>query len=75
MSVHSRGVGGFRLLAVGSQGDLKLLEVRAEWSAFTSVLCVCEYPADRLLQTIRDQDPSEYQNRLDHPRLLTCRIS
>uniref|UniRef100_A0AAX7SHH3 Spatacsin C-terminal domain-containing protein n=1 Tax=Astatotilapia calliptera TaxID=8154 RepID=A0AAX7SHH3_ASTCA len=58
VSVHSRGVGGFRLLAVGSQGDLKLLEVRAERSAFTSVLCVCEYPADRLLQTIRDQDPS-----------------
>uniref|UniRef100_A0A669F7L2 SPG11 vesicle trafficking associated, spatacsin n=1 Tax=Oreochromis niloticus TaxID=8128 RepID=A0A669F7L2_ORENI len=57
VSVHSRGVGGFRLLAVGSQGDLKLLEVRAERSAFISVLCVCECPADRLLQTVRDQDP------------------
>ncbi|KAL4003977.1 malate synthase [Sarotherodon galilaeus] len=57
VSVHSRGVGGFRLLAVGSQGDLKLLEVRAERSAFISVLCACECPADQLLQTVRDQDP------------------
>ncbi|XP_038561946.1 spatacsin-like [Micropterus salmoides] len=56
-SVHSRGVSSFRLLAVGSQCDLKLLEVEAERSASVSLLCVSECPADRLLQTVREQDP------------------
>ncbi|XP_056243814.1 spatacsin isoform X2 [Seriola aureovittata] len=56
--VHSQGVGSFRLLAVGSQCDLKLLEVEAERSASVSLLCVSECPADRLLQTVREQDHS-----------------
>lgn len=56
VSFRSRGVSSFRLLAVGCHGDLKLLEVKAERSAFVAVLRACECPADRLLQTIRDQD-------------------
>ncbi|GAA6229551.1 spatacsin-like [Lates japonicus] len=51
-------VSSFRLLAVGSQFDLKLLEVVAERSPSISLLCVSECPADRLLQTIREQDHS-----------------
>ncbi|XP_059190874.1 spatacsin [Centropristis striata] len=56
VSVHGRAVSSFRLLAVGSQCDLKLLEVEAERSASISVLSVCECPAGRLLQTVREQD-------------------
>uniref|UniRef100_UPI0037E77A2A spatacsin n=1 Tax=Semicossyphus pulcher TaxID=241346 RepID=UPI0037E77A2A len=56
VSVHSRGASSFRLLAVGSQCELKLLEVEAERSASTSLLCVSERPADRLLQTVTEQD-------------------
>ncbi|XP_070687544.1 spatacsin [Pempheris klunzingeri] len=47
---------GCRLLAVGSQGDLKLLQVEAERSAPVSLLCVSECPADRLLQTVAARD-------------------
>lgn len=61
MAVHSRSISSFRLLAVGAHGDLKLLEVEAERSASISLHRVCEYPADRLLQTVRDQDPGQYQ--------------
>ncbi|XP_074533842.1 spatacsin [Halichoeres trimaculatus] len=53
---HSRGVSTFRLLAVGSQCELKLLEVEAERSASISLLCVCECSAEHLLQTIREKD-------------------
>ncbi|XP_070763386.1 spatacsin [Enoplosus armatus] len=56
VSVHSRGISSFRLLAVGSQCDLKLLEVEAERSASISLLCVSECLADCLLQTVREQD-------------------
>ncbi|KAG7215186.1 hypothetical protein INR49_022720 [Caranx melampygus] len=55
---HSQAGGSFRLLAVGSQFDLKLLEVEAERSASISLLCVCECPAERLLQAVTDQDHS-----------------
>ena len=51
--------GGFRLLAVGSQWDLKLLEVETERSASISAPCVSECPADRLLQTVRQHDDGE----------------
>uniref|UniRef100_A0A3Q3EM06 SPG11 vesicle trafficking associated, spatacsin n=1 Tax=Labrus bergylta TaxID=56723 RepID=A0A3Q3EM06_9LABR len=54
--VHGRGVSSFRLLSVGSQFDLKLLEAEAERSTSVSLLCVCECPADRLLQTAREHD-------------------
>ncbi|XP_076027828.1 spatacsin isoform X2 [Genypterus blacodes] len=53
---EARAVSSFRLLAVGSQFDLKLLEVEAERSASITPLCVSECPADRLLQTLRDQE-------------------
>ncbi|XP_026166506.1 spatacsin [Mastacembelus armatus] len=49
-------VSSFRLLAVGAQCDLKLLEVEAERPAAVSVLCVSGCPADLLLQTVREQD-------------------
>ncbi|XP_073327338.1 spatacsin [Pagrus major] len=55
--VHSRSLSSFRLLAVGAQGDLKLLEVEAERSASISLRRVCECPAGRLLQAVREQDP------------------
>ncbi|XP_026220471.1 spatacsin isoform X2 [Anabas testudineus] len=58
VSVHSRGVCSFRLLAVGSQWHLRLLEVEAEHSACISLLQVSECPGDRLLQTVREQDSS-----------------
>ncbi|XP_041795524.1 spatacsin isoform X2 [Chelmon rostratus] len=56
--VCSRGNSSFRLLAVGGQWDLKLLEVEAERSASIALHSVCECPADRLLQIIREQDHS-----------------
>lgn len=56
----------FRLLAVGSEFDLKLLEVEAERSPSISLLCVSECPADRLLQTVREQEHSEYHNQTPH---------
>ncbi|XP_008279865.1 spatacsin [Stegastes partitus] len=58
VTVHSQGVSSFRLLAVGSDCDFKLLEVEGERSACVSLLCVAKHPADRLLQTIREQDHS-----------------
>ncbi|KAM7003157.1 spatacsin isoform 2-T2 [Tautogolabrus adspersus] len=54
--VHGRSVSSFRLLSVGAQFDLKLLEVEAERPTSVSLLCVCECPADRLLQTVREHD-------------------
>ncbi|XP_067348995.1 spatacsin isoform X2 [Channa argus] len=56
--VPSRGVNSFRLLTVGSQWDLKLLDVEAERSASISLLHVSDCPVDRLLQTVRKQDRS-----------------
>ncbi|XP_069570605.1 spatacsin [Brachyistius frenatus] len=50
--------GGFRLLAVGCEWDLQLLEVEADRGASVTPLCVSEYPAERLLQTVREHDPS-----------------
>lgn len=48
-----------RLLVVGSQFNLRLLEVEAKLSASISLLCVCECPAERLLQAVRGQDHGE----------------
>nr|XP_046249674.1 spatacsin isoform X2 [Scatophagus argus] len=61
--------GGCRLLAVGAQCDLKLLRVEAERSASISLLLVSECPAERLLQTIRQQDHSVCE--LQSVRLLS----
>ncbi|CAN9499040.1 unnamed protein product [Ophioblennius macclurei] len=48
----------FRLLAVGSQLDLNLLEVEAEPDVSGSLRCMCELSAERLLQTCREENPS-----------------
>ncbi|XP_028287766.1 spatacsin isoform X2 [Parambassis ranga] len=58
LTLHSQGVSRFKLLAVGSQCDLKLLEVEAERSTLISLRCVSESPADCLLQTVRKLDQS-----------------
>lgn len=63
--VRLRG-GRLRLLAVGSQWDLKLLQVDTEGAASVSLLHLQDCPTDRLLQTVREQDPSEY------PRVCVC---
>lgn len=61
VSVHGRSSGGgFRLLAVEDQWDLKLLEAEAERSVSISLVSACECPAHRLLQAIREQDQGEY---------------
>ncbi|XP_037539687.1 spatacsin [Nematolebias whitei] len=52
---HSRRVSSFRLLAVGSQGELKMFEVEAEHSSDVSLLCVSKYPADRMLDPTKEQ--------------------
>lgn len=57
------GVSSFRLLAVGAQQNLKLLEVEAERAASISLLSLCEFPAERLLEVIREQDHGEYHNQ------------
>lgn len=57
--VHDQGVSSFRLLAVGSQYDLKLLKVEAERAACISLLCMSECAADRLLQIVKEQGCSE----------------
>jgi len=48
------------LLAVGTQGEVTLLRVEAEPSSSIRVLRVSGCPAERLLQTVREQDPGEY---------------
>ncbi|XP_056272671.1 spatacsin isoform X1 [Pseudoliparis swirei] len=45
------------LLAVGTQGEVTLLRVEAEPSSSIRVLRVSGCPAERLLQTVREQDP------------------
>lgn len=48
-----------RLLAVGLQWNLKLLEVESERSSSVSLASVWECPAGDLLQTVREQDQGE----------------
>ncbi|XP_060933341.1 spatacsin [Limanda limanda] len=67
-SVPGRG-GVSRLLAVGAQWDLKLLEVEVEPSAAVALLCVSGCSADVLLQAVRQQDHSVFQ--LQSLRLLS----
>ncbi|XP_041852171.1 spatacsin isoform X2 [Melanotaenia boesemani] len=66
MTAQSRCVSSFFLLAVGSLGNLKLLEVEAERSALISVLCVCECSADRLLQVVKEQNHGVCELRSVH---------
>ncbi|KAK7891255.1 hypothetical protein WMY93_023218 [Mugilogobius chulae] len=64
-SVHSSSSSGSssdprsssRILAVGSDFDLKLLEVSGNPSSI-SLLCLCEYSAEKLLQAIKEKNPS-----------------
>lgn len=57
VSVH--GGRSSRLLAVGLQWNLKLLEVESERSSSVSLASVWECPAGDLLQTVREQDQGE----------------
>lgn len=59
LSARRRDVSSFRLLAVGVQFDLKLLEVEDQGP----VLPVCDRPAELLLRAVREQDPGEYQDQ------------
>lgn len=63
LSARRRDVSSFRLLAVGAQFDLKLLEVEDQGPASMCLLPVCDRPAELLLQAVRDQDPGEYQDQ------------
>uniref|UniRef100_A0A8D2ZD33 SPG11 vesicle trafficking associated, spatacsin n=1 Tax=Scophthalmus maximus TaxID=52904 RepID=A0A8D2ZD33_SCOMX len=56
VSVHSRGVSGCRLVAVGRQCDLKLLQVEAERSTSISLLHVADCPAGLLQRSVQQQD-------------------
>ncbi|KAG8012997.1 Spatacsin [Nibea albiflora] len=56
VTVSGRGVSSFRLLAVGAQCELKLLEVEADRSASISLLRVHECPSGQLLEAIRERD-------------------
>uniref|UniRef100_A0A8C5HR99 Spatacsin-like n=1 Tax=Gouania willdenowi TaxID=441366 RepID=A0A8C5HR99_GOUWI len=47
-------VTGCRLLAIGSQGLLKLLQVEPKQTSPASLLCVSEWSAERLLQAVRE---------------------
>ena len=60
VTTHNEDDSKFYLLAVGSQGNLKLLETESERSATISLLCVSECPVDHLLHIIKLQDQSEY---------------
>lgn len=67
--VSVQGGRSSRLLAVGLQWDLKLLELEAERSSSSSsssvsLASVWECPAGDLLQTIREQDQGEYNHHL-----------
>lgn len=56
---HGGGAGTFRLLAVGSQGELELLEAGPERSSQASLLRVSRSPAGRVLDAIAAQTPGE----------------
>lgn len=55
--------GGARLLAVGAERHLKLLEVEAERGASASLRSLWEGSADQLLGAIREQDQGERQGQ------------
>ncbi|XP_072242589.1 spatacsin [Leuresthes tenuis] len=58
VTTHNEDDSKFYLLAVGSQGNLKLLETESERSATISLHCVSECPVDHLLHIIKLQDQS-----------------
>ncbi|XP_038130173.1 spatacsin isoform X2 [Cyprinodon tularosa] len=58
VTASSRSVSSFHLLAVGSQGDLKLLQAEAEPSVPVSLLSVQKCSADRLLEAIGEKNHS-----------------
>ncbi|KAM4733870.1 spatacsin [Anableps anableps] len=58
VTTGTRGVSSFHLLAVGSQGDLTLLEAEAEQSTPVSLLTVQKCSADKLLDIVREHNKS-----------------
>ncbi|XP_071396298.1 spatacsin [Centroberyx affinis] len=56
-SWEAEPVSGLRLLVVGSQCEVKLLQVETGSCSSVSLRCVSECSADHLLQILRDQDP------------------
>ncbi|XP_056138328.1 spatacsin [Lampris incognitus] len=58
VSLNMKNVSSSRLLAVSSQCDLRLLEVRSDGSGSVSLACICECSADRLVQMVTDEDHS-----------------
>ncbi|KAM3870218.1 spatacsin [Diretmus argenteus] len=71
VSLHNRGVSSFRLMVVGSQFDVKLLEVEGR-SGSISLVCVCERSADDLVQTTTDQTTADQE--LGLRELLSVRL-
>uniref|UniRef100_A0A3P9H200 Uncharacterized protein n=1 Tax=Oryzias latipes TaxID=8090 RepID=A0A3P9H200_ORYLA len=59
-----------RLLAVGSQWNLKLLEVEAKPAASISLLCVSECPAEGLLRDVGEQSLGGCHDALTYIPLL-----
>ncbi|KAM9854856.1 spatacsin [Aulostomus maculatus] len=64
------GGSSFRMLAAGSQGDLKLLQVEKENSASIALLGVSECRAERLLLKVQEQDQSVCE--LESVHVLSC---
>ncbi|KAM4553045.1 spatacsin isoform 3-T3 [Fundulus diaphanus] len=58
VTTGSHGVNSFCFLAVGSQGDLKLLEAEAKRAAPVSLLSVQKCSADHLLDVVKDHNES-----------------
>lgn len=58
-----------RLLAVGAEHHLKLLQVEAEPGASASLLPCWEGSAGQLLEVIREQDPGESRRGALGPQL------
>ncbi|KAG7453684.1 spatacsin isoform X3 [Solea senegalensis] len=71
-SISSSSSSSFRLVAVGCECDLKLLQVTVQRSTCVSVLCVSHCPADELLQTLTEQvDGDEQLRELRSMRVLS----
>lgn len=63
-----------RLLAVGAQRHLKLLEVEAERGASASLLSLWETSAEQLLEVIREQDHGACQAQPAMAVVIFCSL-
>ena len=59
LTVHPGSISVLRLLAVGSQCELKLFEVEVGRSGSTTLVCLCQCPAGSLVQMLNDKDLSK----------------